>query len=350
MNTNYFRMALLFWSLLLFPFVTSAAEPPHASPIKGIYVSQENLENTAFFKYLIKHAKAAGIDTFVVDLELISKRYAQNIALLKENNIRYVARIIMFPNGGTPAVIKNPEKWQKKYTLVKQAVAWGASQIQLDYIRYSSKEKASDEHAKDILNIIAWYKKQLSGQNIPLQVDVFGITSFGESKHIGQNIKLFSQSVDAICPMVYPSHFVPFPEHFKQPYSTVYNSLKHIKKQFGDPMPIKVYAYIELSNYHYPMTHEKTLDYIKAQMHAVEAAGADGWYAWSPHNRYDNLFAILEAQKHPDQAKSDQTQQTNPDQKKNNTDAKTVAVSDNQKSHHSWFSKTWFSTWFSKSR
>lgn len=266
--------------------------------VKGIYVTQSSLENTTFLNHLIKRAKAAGIDTFVIDLEKPSKRYKDNIALVKDNNIKYVARIIMFPGGGTAEQIKNPAIWQKKYVLVKQAVEWGANQIQLDYIRYNTKQKASDHNAKDVLNVIAWYKNKLTGQNIPLQVDVFGIASFGESKYIGQNIKLFSQSVDAVCPMVYPSHYVPFPVHFKKPYETVYNSLKSIKGQFEEnKAPMKVYAYIELSNYHFPMSRPKTLEYISAQIKAVAAADADGWYAWSPHNRYDNLFTILEAQK-----------------------------------------------------
>ena len=60
-------------------------------------------------------------------------------------------------------------------------------------------------------------------------------------------------------------------------------------------MPIKMYPYIELSNYHFPMSRPKTLEYIKAQIKAVHDAGADGWYAWSPHNRYDNLFHVLES-------------------------------------------------------
>lgn len=266
--------------------------------IKGIYVTQSSLENTTFLNHLIQRAKAAGVDTFVIDLEKPSKRYKENIALVKDNNIKYVARITMFPGGGTAEQIKNPAIWQKKYALVKQAVEWGANQIQLDYIRYNTKQKASAQNAKDVLKVIAWYKNKLSGQNIPLQVDVFGIASFGESKYIGQNIKLFSQSVDAVCPMVYPSHYVPFPVHFKRPYETVYNSLKSIKGQFEEnKAPMKVYAYIELSNYHYPMSRPKTLEYIHAQIKAVGAAGADGWYAWSAHNRYDNLFNVLEAQR-----------------------------------------------------
>lgn len=289
MFIKYLWMAVFCASLL---FSTLAnAENPH---VKGIYLTQYTLENTTMLNHLIQQAKAVGIDTFIVDLEAPTKRYETNIKILNNSGIKYVARIIMFPDGGTPEKINNPAIWQKKYALVQQAVNWGAHQIQLDYIRFNTKQKPSPENAKKIFNIIAWYKDKLKTNNIPLQVDVFGIASFGESKYIGQNIKLFSQSVDAICPMVYPSHYVPFPEHFKTPYETVYNSLTHIKKQFGDPMPIKVYAYIELSNYHYPMNHEKTLDYIKAQIKAVHAADADGWYAWSPHNRYDNLFTVLQ--------------------------------------------------------
>lgn len=298
MIKNCIKIAILSLILLIIPLVsiTQADTKEEKVHVKGIYLTQWTFENTPLLNYLIKNAKRAGIDTFIVDLELPSKRYRDNIALLKENNITYVARIIMFPDGGTPQQITTPEIWQKKYSLVKQAVDWGANRIQLDYIRYNSKQPASSEHSKNIHKIIAWYKNKLAAQNIPLEVDVFGVTSLGESKHIGQNIVLFSQSVDAVCPMVYPSHYVPFPSHFRQPYETVYNSLSLIKQQFNNKMPIKVYAYIELSNYHYPMSREKTLEYIKAQIRAVKAAGADGWYAWSPHNRYDNLFRVLGTQ------------------------------------------------------
>lgn len=300
MIKKYLGIVIVFWSFLFIPFVINAdpnPAPVNTAPVKkirGIYVTQWNFENTAFLRYLIGRAKAAKIDTFVVDLELPSKKYEANIELLHDNGIKYIARIIMFNNGGTAAVIKDPAAWQKKYTLVQQAVSWGAKEIQLDYIRYNTKTKPSEQNAQDIHTIIRWYKDKLAQQKIPLQIDVFGVTSFGESKYIGQNIKLFSQAVDAICPMVYPSHYVPFAEHFKKPYETVYDSLSRIKKQFGNEAPMKVYAYIELSNYHYPMSHEDTLKYINAQLKAVEAAGADGWYAWSPHNRYDNLFNLLQ--------------------------------------------------------
>jgi len=262
---------------------------------KGIYLTQSTVENIKLLNYLIERSKAVGINTFIADLEIPSKLYEKNIALLKQNNITYIARIVMFPYGGTPDKIDSPEYWEKRYKLAKAAIEYGANQIQLDYIRYNTAQPASAENAKHILKIIEWYKEQLAAQNKPLQIDVFGISSFGEAKNIGQNIKLFSSSIDVLCPMVYPSHYEPFRIHAVTPYETVYGSLEAIKKQFNpQPLPFKLFPYIELSNYRYPLSQEKKLAYIYAQIRAAQDAGADGWYAWSPHNWYDNLFLVLE--------------------------------------------------------
>jgi hypothetical protein len=291
MDNKYARVVILGFTAW---FMSTSA---WSAGVKGIYVTQYNLENTHYINYLIKNAKASGINTFVVDLEKPSKRYEQNIALVKAQGIHYVARIVMFPGGGTKAQVQNPNYWQGKYRLVQQAINLGADRIQLDYIRYNTKQKPSSQNAKDIAAIVQWYKTKVAAQKIPLEIDVFGIASYGESKYIGQNIKLFSQSVDAVCPMVYPSHYTPFSYHYARPYDTVHNSLDGIYDQFEDGLPIKMYAYIELSNYHYSMSREQKYKYIKAQINAVKDAEADGWYAWSPHNRYENLFKVLQQDK-----------------------------------------------------
>jgi hypothetical protein len=292
MRKNYFRFAL---SVLLSVFLFLCMPFVYADQVRGIYISQTTLEDTKLFKYLLKNAKEVGINTFVVDMELPGKRYEQNIALLKQSGIKYVARIIMFPGGGTADQIKNEDYWKKKYRLVNAAIGYGAEEIQLDYIRYNTRSGSSPEHSKDIHKIIQWYKDQLASQKIPLQIDVFGISSYGEEPHIGQNIPLFAQTVDAVCPMVYPSHYTPFSQHVNTPYQTVYDSLSSIQDQFeNSKMPVKLIPYIELSNYHYPLSRAKKIAYVKAQIKAVKDAEADGWYAWSPNNYYDILFEVLE--------------------------------------------------------
>src|SRR5579862_5657981 len=107
MNRYIAKLALLFYIFMI--LITNA----HADLIKGIYLTQYSFENTAFLNSIIKNAKETGINTFIVDLDKPSKRYKNNLELLKDNHIEYVARIVMFPGGGTPAMISNPQIWQR---------------------------------------------------------------------------------------------------------------------------------------------------------------------------------------------------------------------------------------------
>ena len=291
MCKSYVKLALL----IILPFILLLNNSiASAGLVKGIYVTQENLEDTKFLNYLIAHSKKAGIDTFVVDMERPSEKSKQNAALITGNNISYVARIIVFNEGGTAEQVMNKAIWEKKLRLMHRAIEYGATAIQIDYIRYNTKQKASHQNAENIVKVIQFFKDHMKEQHIPLQIDVFGIVSFGPELHIGQDLKLISKTVDAICPMVYPSHFDPYVHHAERPYQTVYDSLESVRAQFDDKLNFKLYPYIELSNYRYPLSHAKKIAYIRAQIKAAEDAGADGWYAWSPHNSYDNLFAVLE--------------------------------------------------------
>jgi hypothetical protein len=261
--------------------------------VKGIYLTQTTLEDTNYLNYLIKNSKAVGINTFVIDMDIPSKKYEQNIQLLKANHIAYVARVVIFPKGATPAKLQDMAYREKRYHLIETAINYGAQQIQLDYIRYNTKQPASAQNAKDVFNVVQWFKDRVAAHGVLLQADVFGISSFGESKHIGQNLRLMAQSVDALCPMVYPSHFEPYRVHAVTPYQTIYGSLKAIRSQFHDNMPVKLYAYIEISNYRYPLPGNKRHAYVLAEMKAVQDGGADGYYVWSAHNKYDYLFGLL---------------------------------------------------------
>lgn len=291
MRTTFAHFLLFVFFTLMMGFYNVA----HANLVKGIYITQETLEDTEYLTYLISRAKKVGITNFVIDLDIPSKKYARNISLVKDNHITYIARVVIFPGGGTPEQIDSEAIRDKKLKLMKAAIAMGADQIQIDYIRFNTQQKASPENAEKISKLIQWFKTKIAEENnkIPLQVDVFGITSFGPEEHIGQDLRLISKNVDVLCPMVYPSHFEPYVHHANTPYETVYDSLEAIKNQFSNKK-FKLYPFIELSNYRYPLSHDKKIAYIRAQIQAAEDVGADGWYVWSPHNLYDNLFLVLE--------------------------------------------------------
>ena len=260
---------------------------------RGIYITQPTLENTRKITYLLQQSQKTHINTFVVDMQRPSRRFAKNIVLLKKYHIRYVARIIVFPYGGTYKQIRSPAYWQKKFKLVNLALHYGAQEIQLDYIRYRVSTKGSNQNSKDIYAVIKWFKQQLNKRRIPLQIAIFGEAAYGTSRHIGQDVLLFADAVDVVCPMLYPSHFEPFRKHARTPYQTVYNSIIALRNQFHGKPPFKIYTYIELYNYRFPLSRQQKTKYIYAQIRAVHDAGAQGWYAWSANNHYGNLFYVL---------------------------------------------------------
>jgi hypothetical protein len=289
MKTGIISKWIFLAGLVILPFTSHAF-------VKGIYVTQPTLESTRTIKYLIEQSKAVGISTFVIDYWGMSKLTRQNIALVKQNNIRFVARITMFPFGAEDSQVKSQAYLQKRYRQIMEAVALGADSIQLDYIRYKPTQRPSPQNAINIYQVISHIRQMLQGKGVGLQVDVFGVSSFKEALYIGQYPALFARSLDAINPMVYPSHYDPFRYYAVRPYQTVFDSLTALREQIKSFPRVKVYAFIELYNYRYPLGHDAKVRYILDEMRAVRDSGADGYYVWSANNRYNILFAILRMQ------------------------------------------------------
>lgn len=263
--------------------------------VRGIYITQSTLENTKQITSLIQKAKAVGINTFIIDYNRPSKLTTKNIELIKESGLHYVARIVVFPHGGTREQLASIPYREKKLALIKEAIALGAQEIQLDYIRYESKNKPSPQNVENVKLVIDWFRDKLQAYNIPLQIDVFGITAFHHELRIGQHPKVLANSVDTICPMVYPSHYADYKVTSVQPYKTVNSSIVALKEQIKDQKPVKIYAYIEAYNYRYPMPSSQRAAYIAAQMKGAEDAGADGWYVWSANNAYEHVFKAIQS-------------------------------------------------------
>src|SRR5579862_1670331 len=267
---------------------------------KGIYLTQYMLEKSDKLNYLLREAKATGINTFVIDHEYYSKHYAPAIAKVKAAGIKVVTRIVVFSDGGNAKQVHSQDHWEEKLKLANDAIKAGTDAVQLDYIRYSSKLPANPQHAKDVYQVIKWYKTKINAQHVPMEIDIFGEVSYYPSMHIGQDLKMFADSVDGVNTMVYPSHFWPYQKYSAQPYKTVNNSLNALVGQFSGNTPFKVHAFIEAANYHYlrKTSNAEKQKYLLQEIRAVEdAKGVSGWYVWSANNVYDNLFTVLKNNK-----------------------------------------------------
>jgi hypothetical protein len=262
--------------------------------VRGIYVQQLTAQNPKKLRYLIQRAKRAGLNTFVVDLWSTSQEYARGVKLMQEEGITFIPRIIMFPDGAKDErQVADRALLEQRWRLADFALGLGAKDIQLDYIRFSSRNQPSPENADKIIEVLRFFRKRIEQRGARLQIDVFGEVSYGPSLRIGQDMQRFAPELDAVCPMLYPSHFEPHQQTVKAPYRTVHGALTALERQIRKS-PIPIYAYIEPFNYRHKMSDAEREVYVEAQLQAVLDSSAQGFYVWSVGNYYDHLFNVLE--------------------------------------------------------
>jgi hypothetical protein len=271
---------------------STATRSEESLAVRGIYLQQLTALDATRLHELIDKAKAAGFNTFVVDLWRRSPEYAAAIKTVQDAGLHYVPRITMFPDGARPGQIDNRQLLEKRWTLVDYALKLGATDIQLDYIRFSSRNLPSAENAGKVREVLRFFRQRIQQRGARLQIDIFGEVSYGPSLRIGQDARLFAPELDAVCPMLYPSHFEPYKETAKAPYATVHGALTALERQTKQSA-LPIYPWIEHFNYRHRMNETERAAYFEAQLEAVLSSGAQGFYIWSVGNYYDIPFDVL---------------------------------------------------------
>lgn len=163
---------------------------------------------------------------------------------LKANGIYTIARIVVFKDPklfnayNNKYAIKNlqtggawkgtaHEYWVDAHSefvqnynteLAVELEALGFDEIQFDYIRFPTDGPVDlcvfpyrldqDTYRSEV--IIDFIKGAMLRLKVPVSVDIYGFNSwYHMGNHIGQDMEELSLVVDAISPMVYPSHFGP---------------------------------------------------------------------------------------------------------------------------------------------
>ncbi len=195
--------------------------------------------------------------------------------------------------------------------IIELAIAAGADDIQLDYIRFPSdgdidsivakhnklgqkKYKAIDNYLKEIVKIT-------DKKNISFSADIFGIVLWDNPRTndtIGQHTLTFMRYADAICPMLYPSHFNPGFDGIAKPGENPYLFMDKGCKKFldfyakNDQYYAKIIPWIQAFKYMSPNYNEK---YIQEQIRACLDNKMDGILAWNAGNDYAVFFNALKS-------------------------------------------------------
>lgn len=313
--------------------------------VKGIYISH----HMAGYKIdpYIELANDTKINSFVIDIktdlgnlsfktndESLKKdgiKYMNGIRdihsfmdKLRKNNIYPIARIVTFKDNyaknthpewmiknkdGSLYKFDNKTTWLNPYDkrtwdyiirISKEAAKVGFKEIQFDYVRFHERMYKKDLDYSGLNNkgtqetiaeFIKYANKELTPLGLYVSADVFGgiITSDLDSKIVGQDYVEMSKNLDAISPMIYPSHYHRYlfgpdskhPNHY--PYKTIKYALDKSEEKLKDTDVI-VRPWLQAFSLGAPTYGEKE---IKDQIKAVYDTGHEEWIMWSPGNRYN---------------------------------------------------------------
>ena len=330
-----------------------SVDPLSSTPVRALYVNRWASQSKRKMAKLIRDADSTEINAFVVDMKdefglnyrsanpdfekNAGKSSVANVKALldslKAHDILAIARIVVFKDSVTARVHPewtirqkdgsvwrdhkgiawvNPyhhELWEYNIGVAEELAKLGFAEIQFDYIRFPEPYKSlppqvfPDSKGISKENALAAYlkeaKERLNKLGVRSTADIFGlVTSVGGALEVGQQWEKISPNVDAVLPMVYPSHYprgelgVAHPN--AQPYEIIFKSIARARqrdKKLGITEAEHIRPWLQAFTLGKPAYGPEQLE---AEKKAVYDAGYDGWVMWNPGSSYDVFLPALE--------------------------------------------------------
>ncbi len=282
--------------------------------LNALVIDMKDDLGAVFFPTTNATARAIGACRKAVDVPAMLRK-------LREKRIYSIARMVVFKdrylfrafNGahaignratGGPWTGAPGEFWVdphsafvQKYVidLAVEAAALGFDEIQFDYVRFPSDGPiglCDYRHRKDPRiyksEVIGDFLRQAKATvPVPVSADVYGITAWYRfGNRIGQDFETMAEHADALCPMVYPSHFGT--KFYRRavargelPRFLVMESGLRARAMAGSRAVIR--PYLQAFNLLSPTWGP---GYISTQVDGAEAGGASGYTFWNAKGDY----------------------------------------------------------------
>jgi hypothetical protein len=183
--------------------------------------------------------------------------------------------------------------WDYNVDLGAAAVRAGFDEIQFDYVRFptdgdlSSAVFAGKTHQKKdavIAGFLRYASERLKPLGARVSADVFGLSAT-RNMGIGQRPKKIARYLDALYPMVYPSHFGPgqynLPDPNAQPGRTVALALRDFDVAMRGS-DARLVPWLQ----DFSLGRTYTIDDVREQIQAARDAGAEGFMLWNAAGVY----------------------------------------------------------------
>jgi Putative glycosyl hydrolase domain len=203
------------------------------------------------------------------------------------------------------------EVWRYLVDVAVAAARRGFDEIQFDYVRFPSDGQVSEivypgrtsttpAPGWVIAGFLQYARKRLEPLGVRVSADVFGLSATRDVG-VAQVPRRISRYLDAIYPMVYPSHYnageYGLPDPNADPGRTVASSLADFTRELAgrdtDLIPW-------LQDFSLGRTY--TLADVQAQIDAAAAAGSAGFLLWNPLGVYTTDALTYEARQAPSAA------------------------------------------------
>jgi hypothetical protein len=202
-----------------------------------------------------------------------------------------------------------PEARAYNIAIAKEAASLGFDEIQFDYVRFPDNGEAMDRVVR-YRNPEGWTKREAIGRFLreardelhasgtAVSADVFGlVTTARDDMGIGQTWREIAPAVDAISPMIYPSHYaagsygLPHPD--LEPAAVVRRALEDagrrnriLAAEGKRPARIRPWLQAFTASWLHPHRPYRAAE-IREQIRAAEAAGVTEFLLWDPACTYD---------------------------------------------------------------
>ena len=184
--------------------------------------------------------------------------------------------------------------WKYNVDLGEAAVKAGFDEIQFDYVRFPSDGDLSlirypgvhrQPMAWTIPAFVQYAAHRLHPLGARVSVDVFGLSAT-QDLGIGQLPRRISRYVDAVYPMVYPSHYTPGEYNLPDPNAVPGETVSHSLLDFETALEgRKARLTPWLQDFSLGRTY--TLDDVRAQVRAARLRHADGFLLWNAEGLYN---------------------------------------------------------------
>lgn len=219
--------------------------------------------------------------------------------------------------------------WDYIVALGKETYSLGFDELNFDYMRYPSDGDMQDieftwskgmSKAEALEHFFSYLHEKLSPIGAKLSVDLFGMTTTNDDDlNIGQVLERAMPYFDYVCPMVYPSHYPPNFNGWKNPNDHVYDLIKFVmtrgvERAVATTTPVEHFGGVRvgtstpaiytkdayspnklrpwLQDFNYGGTYGPAE--VRAQIQATYDVGLNSWLLWDPKNVY--TVAALKAE------------------------------------------------------